>query len=269
MSIVLGLSLDTQHGRKGAKVTALYRQLADKIREKIDSGAYPSGSTLPTIVDLAREAGVSKATASKAIDLLSKQGHVRPIPHTGTVVLDTTPVRIPLSRYRHVQGPSPRGPWETACAQAGRDGRMVTVEVATEPAQVAVAEALGIEAGAQVIRRSRCALLDDVPAQLQTSYLPHDLFQDTPLAGEGKVVGGVYAAMRQAGVVPATADETITVRAATRDEVTELGLRGVPWVQIVERVTQAAGGRVLEYLEIVSDPARVQLVYNDLPLTPA
>lgn len=248
-------------------MTARYQRLADLLREAIADGTYPPGSILPSQAELAEEHGITKTTAGEAIRVLAGEGLVRGVQRRGTVVLDRRPVRVPLSRYQQVLQPGgERGPWEAACAAQGLTGQMQTVEVATEPAPADVAVALGRAEGAQVVRRSRLALLEGTAVQLHTAWYPLDIVQGTPLEQPAKVVGGVYGALTAAGHSPATVDEQITGRPPAVGEKAELGLRGEPVFQI-DRVTRDGDGRPLELLRIVANTTRTVLVYDGLPLT--
>jgi DNA-binding GntR family transcriptional regulator len=53
-----------------------YREIAEDIRQKIDSGLYPYGSRLPSTAELVREYGVSEATVERAVRLLVASGDV-------------------------------------------------------------------------------------------------------------------------------------------------------------------------------------------------
>lgn len=53
-----------------------YRELADLIVAKIDSGEYPRGSILPSANELAREHQVSITTVHRAMRLLHETGLV-------------------------------------------------------------------------------------------------------------------------------------------------------------------------------------------------
>jgi len=62
-----------------------YRQLARQYRDRIASGQF--GPKLPSIHDLATEAGVSPQTAQKAINVLKSEGLVEALPGRGVFVV--------------------------------------------------------------------------------------------------------------------------------------------------------------------------------------
>ena len=188
---------------------------------------------------------------------------------TGVIVLDRRPIHVALSRYAAVMQPGGQlGPWETACQQAGIPGRMVVIEVETVPADPDTAAILGLPpAGRRIVRRSRHAVLGDPErvVQLHTASYPARLVRGTPIARDEKITGGIYGAFTAAGIIPATAAETVGTRPASDQEAAELRMRGGT-VLTVERVTRDTTGRPIELLEIVADPARTTFVYDPLPL---
>jgi len=62
--------------------------LARKLKDAIDGGAYPPGARLPSARQLAREYGVGYLTADRALNRLAGEGWVRRIPRSGTFVRD-------------------------------------------------------------------------------------------------------------------------------------------------------------------------------------
>lgn len=63
-------------GEEDFKLPPSYRDVADDIREKIDSGLYPYGSRLPSTAELVRVYGVSDTTIERAVRLLVDSGDV-------------------------------------------------------------------------------------------------------------------------------------------------------------------------------------------------
>ncbi|TMR90612.1 GntR family transcriptional regulator [Nonomuraea basaltis] len=248
--------------------TTQYGKIAADLRRRIKNGEWAPGTPLPTQTELCAEYDVARATMSAALKQLRGERLVTGVRGQGVFVLNWKPVRVPLSRYNAVLEPGGQlGPWETACQQAGVTGSMVTIEVAREPADADVAEALGLAEGIDtVVRRSRHATLNDNTCQIHTAHYPAQLVDGTPLAGEEKVVGGVYGAMRAAGIIPTTADESLSARPATAEESAELTLTPGAPVLTLDRLTRDQEGRRVEWLRMVIDPTRVVVEYDGLPL---
>src|SRR5277367_3910888 len=64
-----------------------YEQLAAQLRDAIDSGRYPAGSKLPTIIEIAAETGLSPMTIRRAFRVLAGEGLVRIVPGRGTFTI--------------------------------------------------------------------------------------------------------------------------------------------------------------------------------------
>ena len=64
----------------------VYRQLADIIRGRIESGRYPPGSLVPSLERIRQETGVAVMTIRKGIAILVSEGWVQLVPGKGTFV---------------------------------------------------------------------------------------------------------------------------------------------------------------------------------------
>lgn len=246
-----------------------YRQIAAALREAMASGRYPAGSTLPTEHRLTAEYAVSRETVRRALGLLKAEGLIEAATSRGTYVLPL-PVQLALTRYAAVRDPgralSGLGPWETACHEQGVRGDSELVGFTREPASPALADRLGVVAGAELVHRARRTWADDRIAQLTDAWMPSTIVAGTPLAEPRKVVGGIYAAMVTAGLDPAAVTEEVAVRMPTDTERAYLRLGDGTPVLVVWRITRDGDGRALEAQRIVSNGRMVTLVYADLPL---
>ena len=66
----------------------MYRQIADDLRGKIDSGEIAHGAQLPTEIELMDAYSASRNTVRDAIKLLTTRGMVEPRPGQGTFVVE-------------------------------------------------------------------------------------------------------------------------------------------------------------------------------------
>lgn len=80
-----------------------HQRYADSLRSRILQGDWPAGSRIPNRVDLREEYGTSLATIQKSLDLLKRDGFVRPRGRAGTYVRDRLPhqYRIALAHGQH------------------------------------------------------------------------------------------------------------------------------------------------------------------------
>ena len=113
----------------------LYRQVADQLRQLIDSGEYPVGNRLPTERELAAQLGVSRPTVREALIALEVDGRVRIRVGSGIYVLAP---QEPTT----IAAPAVAGPFEILAARALFEGA-----IAEQAAQIASpADLAGIDA---------------------------------------------------------------------------------------------------------------------------
>lgn len=241
----------------------LYRQVAGLLRDAIYQGRYPRGRRL-TEPELMAEYGVSRVTVRQALALLKAEGLIDAVAGRGTFVREVAPVRLAFRRYA---GPfTDAGPFTRACQEQGINGRMVLVGVDRIPATPDLAALLGVHVGALVVRRVRHGVIDDAPVLVWTGHYPAALVDGTPLASGDFQQAGIYAAMRAAGLSPASATETLSVGPPTGQETAILG-RLLAVIRLT-RVTRDQDQTPLEVLYAVANPERLTFAYEDLPLPP-
>ncbi|GAA5021799.1 hypothetical protein GCM10023317_65440 [Actinopolymorpha pittospori] len=76
---------------------ALFRQLADQIRERISAGEFEPGQMLPSEAALGQEYGLARTAVRAALSLLRAEGLVESVRGLGSVVRDRPepkPVRL-------------------------------------------------------------------------------------------------------------------------------------------------------------------------------
>ena len=66
----------------------LWRQLADLLRSKIESGELPAGRIMPSENTLRQEYGLARGTVVKALDALERDGLVIRVQGRGTFVAE-------------------------------------------------------------------------------------------------------------------------------------------------------------------------------------
>lgn len=243
-----------------------YREIADELRQQIERGDLPPGSKLAHTTDLMARFGASKSTVRAAVDVLVQEGLVVARRRYGTVVRDRRTVRIPLSRYQgSLDSDGRHGPFEAACAAQGLNGVMKTVAV-ERVRDPDVAALLGLSSSDDMVCRRREALIEDQVVQFQHAWYPLDVAEAAGLDQPGKIEGGVYRALRNAGLEAVEADERVTARMPTKEEADQLGTGVTLPVLEIERISRDSSGRPLELLRVVAAGDRMELAYDALPL---
>jgi DNA-binding GntR family transcriptional regulator len=75
----------------------VYRQLADIIRSRINSGEYPPGRVIRSLTRIQQETGLTVMTIRKSVKFLEDEGLVEIVPGKGTFVAQ-------LNALRHAEG---------------------------------------------------------------------------------------------------------------------------------------------------------------------
>lgn len=83
----------------------LYREVADQLRQLIESGEYPPGARLPTERDLASQLHISRPTVREALIALEVEGRVNIRVGSGIYVTDTTLTGLRVRSTEGVEGP--------------------------------------------------------------------------------------------------------------------------------------------------------------------
>lgn len=75
---------------------ALYQQIAEQIKDQISSNRLPAGARLPTIRQLAQQAGVTRVTVQNAYDTLQAEGWIEATIGRGTFVSERVQQQVVL-----------------------------------------------------------------------------------------------------------------------------------------------------------------------------
>src|SRR5690242_15976851 len=139
----------------------MYRQIADDLRRKIESGELERGTQLPTEIDLREQYDASRNTVRDAIKWLITRGLVETRPGQGTFVTERiTPFVTTLTGD---PGSNETAVYEAAVKAERREPRVSSPQVEIQEATAQVAEALGVDRGASVISRHERCFIDDTP----------------------------------------------------------------------------------------------------------
>ncbi len=152
-----------------------YLRIHTELRDRITSGQWPAGTSLPAQRDLAAEFGVSIMTLRQALQLLADDGLIAARHGSGTYV---------AARYEYDLGHLRSFAADLATQGAEIRTRLLAAETIIPAEQVSAR----LGGPGQVLRLRRLRLAGGRPLILQTSYLPLPLadgLDPADLAGRG------------------------------------------------------------------------------------
>jgi GntR family transcriptional regulator len=204
-------------------MAAMYWQIANDLRAKIEADELPQGLQLPTEIELMQQYQASRNTVREAIKVLTNLGLVETRPGQGTFVIEKI---NPFVTTLTADPQTGRGGGEedVYIAEVEAGGRIPTVStprVEVQKVSGPVADALRIEDGDQVISRHQQRFIDGTPFSLQTSFYPMTLFQQgaTRLIEAADMPEGVVAYLAATlGIRQVGYRDSFTVRAPDENE---------------------------------------------------
>jgi DNA-binding GntR family transcriptional regulator len=211
----------------------LYFQVAGELQRLVDTNALPPGSRLVNEIAMADRLGVSRPTMRQAIQYLVDRGLVVRKRGVGTQV-----VRSHLRRSLELSS------LFDDLKREGRKPSTTVLSLGLAEADAEVAAALEVEPGSKVTKLERLRFADDEPIALMTNYLPIGRFD---LDKAALVRGGLYDAIRMAGVRVRVADQTIGAVGATAQHAKLLGERKGAALLTMRRIAYDDEGQVIEY----------------------
>ncbi|GHH82849.1 GntR family transcriptional regulator [Streptomyces capitiformicae] len=246
-----------------------WRELADRLAERIRNGEYAPGQQLPHIRDLVDAGEGSKSTVHAAYKALEAEGLVTSSRGHGTVVRQQAPLkRLGIERYDKAKWRD--GDEVAFIADRVASGRAYkrndqTQTVSRIVAPAAVAAAHGLPEGAEVYARARLVKEGEQPTHTLTSYYRPEHVEGTRIvdATPGPAGrGGGFRVLYDAGYEIDHMREELFARVPSADEVKLLQLPpGEPVVEL-HRTTFTADGTVVEFAIGVHAASRFAWSYD-------
>lgn len=214
-----------------ASPVPLYHQLAEQLTEAISNGALKPGDPFENELALAERLQLSRPTVRRAIAEMVAQGLLVRRRGVGTTVANEVIHRRDELTSLHDD-----------LVRSGRKPRTRLLSLSAEAHDERAAEALGLALDAPLVEIERLRYADDEPLAILRNWLP-PTFAD--LTREDLEGGGLYTWLRERGVRPAVAHQTIGARGARAAErrTLELG-RSDPVLTMTRRAYDAAGTAV-------------------------
>jgi GntR family transcriptional regulator len=233
---------------------ALYEQMADALRAEIREGRYRPGDRLPSERQLSERFGVSKVTARQAIVQLRAEGLVTSRVGYGVLVAQPGPPR-------RLSDDILRG--EAFYRAVGRLGLEpdVATTITREPATEEVAEALGVEVGAEVLVHTRLVRAQGGPPLFSAAnFFPAWVAEAVPqlanpsAVGLPKLLGDAFG--------PLYGEDMIDARMPTPSERKTLEIPPRTPVTIIKGINRDSQHRPLHYIVKVTPAGRMQYGYK-------
>ncbi|HEY2506832.1 MAG TPA: GntR family transcriptional regulator [Streptosporangiaceae bacterium] len=154
----------------------IYRQIADTLRQQIESGRLQAGAQLPTELEIADTWGTSRSTVRDAIKLLIARSLVEARAGQGTFVTQKiTPIVTDLSATHDLGTGGEDARYYIDILRQNRTPRSTVPRVEIRPARGVVATELQLEEGSQVVCRRQQRFVDEQPYSLQRSFYSMEL----------------------------------------------------------------------------------------------
>lgn len=215
----------------------LWAQLLEDLRARLDAGEFID--EFPTDLELTTEYGVSRHTAREAVRRLQTEGVVSRERGRGTFVRTPTfeqPTGAIYSLFRSIE-------------TRGLEQRSEVLDrsIVTD---AEVADRLGLDADAELVRLERLRSVDGHALAHDTVWLPADVAR--PLLDVDFTHTALYDELQsRCGVRPTSGTEWIATELPGPDERKLLGLGVKQPVFRIRRLSSAADGRRLEWRETV------------------
>jgi GntR family transcriptional regulator len=200
---------------------AMYRQIADDLRAKIESGEIAPGAQLPTEIELMDQYEASRNTVRDATKLLTGRGLVEARAGQGTFVIEKINPYVTTLTGDPQSGGGDETVYIAEVTASNRTSEISDPRVEVQKADRVVANNLRIEVGAQVVSRHQQRFIDGLPWSLQTSFYPMTLVQQgaARLLEATSIDGGAVAYLAQTcGIQQAGYRDTISVRVPDETE---------------------------------------------------
>jgi GntR family transcriptional regulator len=199
----------------------MYRQIAEDLRQKIESGELGHGAQLPTELELRELYDASRNTVRDAVKWLIYRGLVETRPGQGTFVVAKIDPYVTILTG---EADASAGDGDIYINEVTARRRKPTTSVPRVEIQQTtdvVTEELQLGAGTTVISRHQQRYIDDIPFSLQTSFYPMSLVEQgaAKLIQASDIPRGAVAYLREElGLDQVGYRDKITVRAPDASE---------------------------------------------------
>lgn len=183
---------------------ALYRQLMNSIRAKIQRGEYKVGDKLDSERVMAQQYGISRLTVRKALKALEEEGLVKARQGSGTYV------ERPLQESRQIeQGAGSTVSLSMLIRQSGYRSSRRVLSFRKVPATGRLAERF--PGGEQLFEMERLSYVNEEPYAVQKTYISAEIFWDAQRYDFAE--GSLYEYMDLHGRAPGKVESYLEIAA--------------------------------------------------------
>jgi GntR family transcriptional regulator len=250
----------------------LYRQIAEALRARIESGELGHGAQLPTEMELRDQFDASRNTVRDAIKLLATRGLVETRLGHGTFVVDKVDPFVTTLDVRMGFGDEDNVRYVSEVAARMRRSEVSVPRVEIHQASADVAAELRLERGALVVSRTQRRFIDGTPWSLQETFYPMryvDAGARALIEAQDMPHGAVRYLEESLGIKQAGWRDKITVRAPDAEEARFFHLPDDGRVAVFEirRIAYERGGLPLRVTLTIYPADRNQFVMTvgDVP----
>jgi GntR family transcriptional regulator len=240
---------------------AVFRQIADHLREAIEKGRLAENEQIPSETMLVEHYGVARMTVRNAIQVLQAEGLVLAEHGRGVFVRPRPPVRrLASDRFARRNREQGKAAFIAEAEQAGSKPEVDSIIIREERASRDISSRLGTTR--KVLARHRRYLLDGRPVEAAVSYIPLDIARGTPITETNPGPGGIYARLEETGHTLDHFDEEVRSRMPTPEEARTLRLSpGVPVFHLI-RTAYNTDSRAVEVCDTVMAADAYVLAYS-------
>jgi GntR family transcriptional regulator len=236
----------------------LHEQISSWLRDEIGSGRLPPDAQLPSEHELCDRFGVSRVTVRRALQTLDADGLIYRRPGLGSFVCEK----------RMTQGLVRLTDFAQDLSRAGLQASSRVLHRGSEPCPPPIAERLGLDPGASVVRLDRLRLGNGEAMALDRTWIPPYYAQ--LLEGQDLTRETLYQVLEREYGIPALSGRyRISAAPADADAAGHLGVDPGEALLVIERTTRTVGEKPIYFqrrfyrsdrmayeLELSRDPAR-------------
>lgn len=248
----------------------MYRQIAEDLRRRIESGELRPGSQLPTELELREQYdNASRNTVRDAVKSLVHRGLVVTRPGQGTFVVDQI---VPFAITMSTDVSTGLGGGEGVAYMSEARARLRTADTTVPRVEIqfatdAIAHELQLDEGASVVSRHQKLQIDGKPWSMQTSFYPMKFVVEgaSRLVEANHILPGVVPYLGETlGLKQVGYQDKITARPPNDGETRFFRLADSSAAAVIEtiRTSYESSGKPIRCTITVWAADRNRLVYN-------